>query len=181
MSAVSVSTVTPIAGVADEYLQGLGQRVRMWRLREGKSYFSMPSSLWDEVVAAARQYPLRLVSRETGVNRDELKQRLGLANRTGTSSAAVSQAALEEEGEFIEMPGAATALLATASPEPPKEAKPAAVVAAAAPAATDFSDAERAGQATVQVTAADGVRLTVHIPVAHLNIQSLIQQFRGGL
>lgn len=153
----------------------------MWRLREGKSYFSMPSSLWDEVVAAARQYPLRLVSRETGISREELKQRLGLANRTGASHAAVSQAALEEEGEFIEVPGVAAALLATVSPEPPKEVKPAAVVTAAAPAATtDFSDAERAGQATVEVTAADGATLTVHVPVAHLNLNALVQHFRGA-
>ena len=64
----AVSKVTPLKGAPDEYLTGLAQRVRMWRLREGKSYFSMPSSLWDEDVTAAHKYPLREVSRQKVAN-----------------------------------------------------------------------------------------------------------------
>lgn len=175
MSAVS-NKVEPITAAADDYLKGLGERVRMWRLREGKSCFSMPPALWDEVVAACRKYPLRMVSRETGVSRDELKRRAGLPVGKGMASAAEVEAALEQEAQFIEAPGIAAAL-AAASAQPVSEP----VAAAASLPVMETAAAGRTDTVTVEVTAADGARLTLHVPVAHLNIQSLIQHFRGGL
>src|SRR5437868_1912737 len=96
-----------------EYLESLAQRVRAWRLREGKSYFSMPTSLWDEAVAAARQHGLRQVARDLGLNGDELRRRMGLP-----ASAGAVEAALEEQVQFAELPGVGAALAAALPPTP---------------------------------------------------------------
>src|SRR5688572_1724221 len=105
----AVSKVTPINCAPDNYLESLAQRVQMWRLREGKSYFSMPSHLWDDVVAAARKYPLREVARVTGLKRDDIKRRMGLPVSAEAVSASTAEA-VQEEAEFIECPGVARAL-----------------------------------------------------------------------
>jgi hypothetical protein len=186
----AVATVTPISGVPDEYLKGLAQRVRMWRFREGKSIFSMPTSLWDEVVAATRKYPLRLVSRETGVKRDDLKRRMGLPVSSETVSATAAAALEEEEAQFCEMPGVAAALARqlapTSEPAAPEqtaapEQAPASTQAAAEHAADTLPAAGGREEATVEFTAGDGAKLTVRLPLAGLNLNTLIQHFRGGV
>jgi len=161
----------------EEYLQSLAQRLRMWRLREGKSYFSMPTALWDEAVGVARKIGPGPAARALGLNRDDLLRRMNQPASAESVSAAAAEA-LEEEAEFAELPGVAAAL--TAERPPPKEEVKPAAQAAAAPTVTELPGAERTGEVTVHVTGADGARLTVQMPAAHLNIQSLIQQFRGA-
>jgi hypothetical protein len=144
----------------------------MWRLREGKSYFSMPTALWDEAVAAARKYPLRLVARELGVSRDDLKQRMGMPVSAQTTRTKTSEAVLEE-ALFIELPGVAQALTL-----PPVATEPVARTVAEAPI-------DRAQptcpphEAVLEVVTAAGDRLTLRFPAASLDVSSLIHHFRS--
>jgi hypothetical protein len=155
-----------------DYLEGLAARLKMWRLREGKSYFSMPSALWDEAVAVARKIGLTRAARQLGLNREDLQRRMGLAPPAEAPRAAAFPAA-SEEAPFIELPGVAQALTSTASPatfvvpEGNEDAVP-----------TPFNGGP--DDAVVEIHAVDGARLTVRVPVAHLNIHTLIQEFRGG-
>ena len=163
----------------NEYLESLAQRVRAWRFREGKSYFSMPTPLWEEAITAARKHGLRQVARDLGLNRDELKRRMGLAPQLVHSvpaGAAALSPPLEEEAQFIELPGVAAAL---AAPPASPLAEPA--TAAGANRAMDPIPAlsGQPGEATVEILTADGAKLTVRIPVGSLNIASLVHDFRS--
>jgi hypothetical protein len=156
--------VTPAAErLKSEYLERLSQRFRAWRLREGKSYFSMPTPLWDEAIAAARDVGLRKASRLLGLNRDELKRRMELAPEVNTDT---TPQAAEEPLEVIELPGVARALM---MPSPTTECE--------RPALLDTERADAAGSSTdamIKVIATDGSRLTVHFPADRLNIASLV-------
>jgi hypothetical protein len=167
---MSVTSVVRTERLETEYLDSLSQRIRAWRFREGKSYFSMPTPLWDEAVAAARKYGLRSASKMLGLNRDDLKRRMGLLPLTKPEApSCVTVAETEgEELEVIELPGVAEALASPPVPDrqsiaerPPTTALP------------------TAGEAVIEIVAADGARLTMRLPVAQLDVAALVHGFRS--
>lgn len=174
-------SVTPIARTEPaarterrevEYLESLGQRIRAWRFREGKSYFSMPTPLWDEAVAAARKYGLRSAAKMLGLNRDDLKRRMGLLPETVPDDPpqVTTPKAQNDELEVIELPGVAAALCA---PPPAPEPGPIVESSVAVAPCTD-------GEAVIEIVAADGAKLTVRLPVAQLDVAALVHQFRSA-
>jgi hypothetical protein len=73
-----------------ERLSSLGERFRMWQKRQGKSYFKMPSYLWDDAFDLVPIFGGRRVARELGVGRDELLRRMNEAQQPVVASAPAS-------------------------------------------------------------------------------------------
>lgn len=171
---MSVASIARTERLQSEYLDSLSQRVRAWRFREGKSYFSMPTPLWDEAVAAARKYGLRSTSKLLGLNRDDLKRRMGLIDPVKSDVAPAAAGAEEdsEDPQFIELPGVAAALIS-----PPVASEPRFCTDKES---VTMTTALTAGEAVVEVLAPDGAKLTVRLPVAQLDIASLVHRFRSG-
>src|SRR5438105_2347871 len=90
-----------------ERLGSLGERFRVWRMRQGTtargeaSYFKMPSSLWDEAFEFVPLFGARRVAREIGLNRDELLRRMNEAQCPAAASAPASpsRTSMPEAGE----------------------------------------------------------------------------------
>jgi hypothetical protein len=166
----------------EEALFALAQRIQEWKLREGKSYFSMPAPLWNEAVRAAHEHGAPWAAHLLGINRDDLERRMELARRASdfdTASTPIASEPPPEDAQFIELPGVAQALAIT-SLAPQREPADLGDVLHSADS-PETAAVTQGGEAIVEVTATDGSRLTVHIPVSHLDITALVQQFRGGV
>jgi hypothetical protein len=180
-----------------EQLSSLGERFRMWQRREGRSYFKMPSHLWDEGFDLVSLFGATRVARELGVKRDELQRRMNEARgpvvATAPASAPASdtpQAAAQAlpDTEFFDFemqwPG-------TERPQPISAAVPAVrtapepVCPAPAPimptnVAPTPDIAPLPEEAVVEIVAADGAKLSIRIPVNHLmKAAALVRDFRS--
>jgi len=176
-----------------ERLSSLGERFRVWQMRQGKSCFKMPSCLWDEAFAFVPIFGARRVAREIGMGREDLLRRM---DEEQESVVAVAPANTPADPEFLEVemewPGVAMPTRPTPQPtvaeiqptvppatrEPERPAPAPAVAASAAPTTNDA--ALRAEEAWLEVVAPDGAKLTLRIPVSHLmNASALVREFRS--
>ena len=181
-----------------ERLSSLGERFRMWQKRQGRSYFKMPSHLWDDGFALVPIFGATRVARELGVNRDELLRRMDEAERPVVARAPVSvtvpQAPQATEdasppAEFldfemqwpgIERPAAAAEAPAPAAAVPSEPAclAPAPIVPAILAPTQDSTLLPE--EAVVEIVGADGLKLSIRIPVNHLmKASALVREFRS--
>jgi hypothetical protein len=175
-----------------ERLSSLGERFRVWQVRQGKSCFKMPSCLWDEAFAFVPLFGARRVAREIGMSREDLLRRI---NEEQESVVAAAPASVPPDHEFLEVemewPGVAmppptprstvTEVPAPAPPvtREPERSAPAPAVAANVASTTDTAPL-RAEEAWLEVVAPDGAKLTLRIPVSHLmNASALVREFRS--
>lgn len=170
-----------------ERLSSLGERFRVWQMRQGKSCFKMPSCLWDEAFAFVPLFGARRVAREIGMSREDLLRRM---NEEQESVVAAAPASAPQDPEFLEVemewPGIAMppptprpTVTQAPAPAPPVTREPERPAPAhAAPTANET--ALRAEEAWLEVVAPDGAKLTLRISVGHLmNASALVREFRS--
>ena len=163
----------------------------MWQKRQGKSCFKMPSYLWDEAFEFVPLFGGRRVARELGLSREELLRRMNEEQEPVIAAAPTSvgdtQAAsphtefldLEMDWPGIEMPQPipVDAPAVSTAPEPvcPAPAPSVPTNLAPKPDSTPLPE-----EAVVEIVAADGVKLTIRIPVNHLmKASALVREFRS--
>jgi hypothetical protein len=172
-----------------ERLSSLGERFRVWQMRQGKSCFKMPSCLWDEAFAFVPIFGARRVAREIGMSREDLLRRMNEEQEAVVAAAPVSAPADPEFLE-VEMEWPGVAMPSPPAPEPvqvpappitrePEHPAPALAVTSNGTPAADTT-APRAEEAWLEVVAPDGAKLTLRIPVSHLmNASALVREFRS--
>jgi hypothetical protein len=172
MSVVSISDAA--ARAENDLLEMLRIDVKFWRKTSGLSFRYMPVDLWGRVLSAAQGLGAHRVAAAVGVNLEDLKQRL----ETRKAKAIEAAPAALADDDFCDLPGVA----------PPREPMLEAAVAAAenapplpseTPTAAAPTPLPCAGEACVEIVAADGAKLTVRLPVSSLNISALIHDFRS--
>jgi hypothetical protein len=180
-----------------ERLESLGERFRMWQKRQGKSYFKMPSYLWDESFDLVPIFGGRRVARELGVGRDELLRRMNEAQQpivasapTRASVSDTSQAPelalpqiefldfeMDWPGTEASQPTPVDRPAVSTAPEPVSPAPAPSVPTNVAPTPDSALLSE---EAVVEIVAADGAKLSIRIPVNHLmKASALVREFRS--
>jgi hypothetical protein len=166
---------TPAA--ENDKLEMLGINIKHSRKEKGLSFRFMPVMYWDEAVVLARLLGDRRVACVTGLNLDELKRRMqGRQAPGGHTSVKAPTAEDTDAPQFIELPG-----IAVTPPSAPQAEKITTESSASRGVAADQAPVTGsvARDAVVEITAANGDRMTLRMPVGSFNVSSLIHEFRS--
>jgi hypothetical protein len=177
-----LTSVPTTAAAENDKLEMLSINIRHWRKEHGVSYRFLPHMYWDEAIVLARLLGDRRVACVTGLNLEDLKRRMQGRHSAGGHTTVTAPAAEPDTPQFIELPG-----IAVTPPSAPKavETSP---TERSPPVNRELvvereAVPDRAGsaaqEAVVEITAANGDRLTVRMPVGSFNISSLIHEFRS--
>jgi hypothetical protein len=172
------SVPTSVAAENDK-LEMLSINIRHWRKEKGLSFRFMPVHLWQEVIVLARLLGERRVACVLGVNLEDLKRRMQGGHSPGAHSTVIAPSE-PDSPQFIELPGVAV------TPQSPPKAVESSASEGSSPGVSRELTTERerplqsdaARTAVVEITAANGDRMTLRIPVDSFNVSSLIHEFR---
>jgi len=186
---MSLTAVPNTPAAEDDRLEMLRINIRHWRKDKGLPFRFMPAVMWDEAIMLARLLNVRRVACVLGLNVEELKRRMEGRQSPGAHTTVPAPA-------DPELPGVRVCDLPDIAVTPPSAPKACAASVVAVPCkvltepeqavpstkVTPVADAPRATSATeeavLEVTAADGAKLTLRMPVGSFNVARLIHDFR---
>jgi len=169
-----LTSVPNTAAAENDKLEMLSINIKHWRKEKGLSFRFMPVIYWDEAVVLARLLGERRVACVTGLNLDELKRRMHGRQASGGHATAMATEEIDPP-QFIELPG-----IAVTPPSAPQALEKATrESSASAGVAAEPVAGSVARDAVVEITAANGDRMTLRMPVGSFNVSSLIHEFRS--
>ncbi len=141
-------------------------RIEEWR-RTREMRGPMPEGLWASAVLLAGEHGVYRIAKAVGVNYESLRDRL---ERDGT----LPGSALESSGGFVELPSAPLASIGS------ERSSAVPIESGAAGCAARLTGGSGQQGAMVELTAADGARLTVRLQACGaMDLMSLAKDFWG--
>ena len=192
---MSLTAVPTTPAAENDQLEMLRINIRHWRKQKGQPFRFMPMQYWDEAIVLARLLTVRRVACVLGLNVEELKRRMEGRQSPGahtTVTAPPDPPDVDNPGvitpsvcdlpDFAVTPPSAPAPCASVA-KPGKAATECEATARPEPAVRPAADAACTASATegavLELTAADGAKLTLRMPVGSFNVSSLIHEFRS--
>jgi hypothetical protein len=191
---MTLTAVPNTPAAEDEKLEMLRIEIRRWRKEKGLSFRFMPAAMWDEAILLARLLNVRRVACVLGLNVEELRRRM--EGRQSPGAHTTVSAPADPAPADPDMPGVRVCDLPDIALTPPAAPTACASIAERSKASTEreaarpepavrpAADTPRAAsaateEAVLEVTAADGAKLTLRMPVGSFNVSSLIHEFRS--
>jgi hypothetical protein len=192
---MSLTAVPNTPAAENDKLEMLRINIRHWRKEKGLAFRFMPAPYWDEAIMLARLLNVRRVACVLGLNVEELKRRMEGRQSPGGYTAVQAPVEPDTPGaitprvcdlpDIAVTPPSAPTACASSVAEPGKTPSECKVTASPEPAARPLAESPRAvpvctaEEAVVEITAANGDRMTLRMPVGSFNVSSLIHEFRS--
>jgi hypothetical protein len=189
---MSLTSVPNTPAAEEDKLEVLRVNIKHWRKEKGVPFRFMPAHYWDEAIMLARLLNVRRVACVLGVNVEELKRRMEGRQSPGAHATVQAVADVDQPGVIaprvcdlpdiaVTPPSAPTACASVAESDriPTKCEAPANPARSVRPPAETPGAVRTTEEAVVEITAANGDRMTLRMPVGSFNVSSLIHEFRS--